>query len=274
MGQGQSGGKESSKEQPLKKGEKLVLAHQNLDSIPRDSVEKYSHSLKYFDLSDNNLYKDRDNLQRLAEFKLLEFLNLNANKLVGLPMDMFMLSKLRILDLGRNCLTRLPKQFQKLIAVETLILSENQLDSSSVRMISEMYSLITLDMVSNNLMDSYFPPANAWYSLEILDLSANSLTTIPRGICELPAITHLSISSNKLRTIPPEVVSAPQLFHTTHPTAHITTPHSPEINKPLHCLRTIRTSYPHSYPTYGKLTDDHHHREILPHYNNWIVQVM
>jgi Leucine-rich repeat (LRR) protein len=188
----------------LKKNERLELAKRGLESLPLD-LWKYYETLKYLDVGDNSLSRDNTGtLSSLGNFQVLETLKLNGNKLAMLPPELCSIYSLTHLDLIGNSLTNLPRTFSQLSALKWLLLSDNQVNSSAMKILGEMESLERLELVQNSLTLASFPQTVKWNNLETLDLSNNSLTQIPTCLCTLTSLRTLILSYNKLSNISAE----------------------------------------------------------------------
>ncbi len=184
-----------------------MLEKQGLERLPQDIVDNWSSTVRMIQLNDNELHKDTGNtLADLQYCTLLEHINLNNNKLVKIPVEIFNLQHVTFLDLGKNKLTKLPKELLQLEEITHFCLSDNQLDKGSLKFVVDLGTLTSLDLVSNKLSDSGFPSKLNLPLLENLDLAANLFSSVPSTICmDLPNLKSLTMSSNGIRGIAPEI---------------------------------------------------------------------
>lgn len=132
-------------------------------------------------------------------------LDLNGNRLAGLPPDVFSeLSRLTYLGLWNNELTSLPEDvFSGLTALDTLQLSANNLVQLPPRVFKDLSSLRSLGLASNELAEL---PASVFSDLSdlvSLSLHGNSLATLPAGLfAGLARLEILDLAHNQLETLP------------------------------------------------------------------------
>ncbi|KAI4344483.1 hypothetical protein L6164_011704 [Bauhinia variegata] len=127
-------------------------------------------------------------LSRLPDTMGFELINLkklsvNSNKLMFLPRSISHLTALRLLDARLNCLRSLPEDFENLINLEILNVSQN------------FQYLETLPYSIGLLL-----------SLVELDVSYNKIKTLPDSIGCLKRLQKLSVEGNPLSSPPVEVV--------------------------------------------------------------------
>eukprot|EP01116_Phalansterium_solitarium_P024036 TRINITY_DN8681_c0_g1_i2.p1 TRINITY_DN8681_c0_g1~~TRINITY_DN8681_c0_g1_i2.p1 ORF type:complete len:660 (+),score=227.83 TRINITY_DN8681_c0_g1_i2:158-2137(+) len=188
-----------------KEYEKLIYKNKQLETLPKAECDKLAATCKYFDASDNLLYKDlRNSLALVGKFMNLRHLLLHNNKLVRLPTDIWKVEYLETLDLGKNHLTRLPSDILNLSVLKRLSLSENKIDKPSLEFVGQIYSLVALDLVSVDVDEKSFPTDIFWNEMRFLDLSCNKFKTMPQSLCGLPRLQYLSLAENKIETLPEE----------------------------------------------------------------------
>lgn len=115
--------------------------------------------------------------ESIGDFRSLELLHLDNNKLETLPESIGDLTTLRILRLNGNKILNLPMSIGNLKSLRDLFLYHNRLK--------------TLPESIGNLK-----------SLQLLDSSHNQLTALPESIGSLSSLKNLDISTNQLTTLP------------------------------------------------------------------------
>ena len=138
-----------------------------------------------------------------AKDKQLKKLDLSGNyshRLNGIPVEVFELEQLEILDLSNNQLTTLPEAITRLTNLTRLYLSNNQL-TTLPEAITRLTNLTGLDL-SNNQLTTLPEAITRLTNLTELDLSDNQLTTLPEAITKLTNLTELDLIFNQLKTLP------------------------------------------------------------------------
>lgn len=153
--------------------ERLDLSQNLLRFISNRTFEGISKSLKYLDLSSNQLTSIKS---AFVQCHQLEQLNLKDNKLINLSIDTFVgLVKLQYLNLDSNLIKHVEVgSFLNLNHLAHLLISNNPLSS-----------LTRFDSMS--------------LKLQYLDLSNVSLTSVPKGLD--PYIRELRLAGNKIKQI-------------------------------------------------------------------------
>lgn len=128
-------------------------------------------------------------------------LDLSSNNLVKLPICVFQLTSLKVLNLSQNCLQTLPE-------TNTEVYSSNHLYSSANKSRMSKSKSFTVNLSAKK--DS---PTGEWNlpSLEELYLVDNELESLPMSIFELPNVQILDCSNNHLRHLPANVWFAAKL---------------------------------------------------------------
>lgn len=112
---------------------------------------------------------------------------------------------LQILDLHGNMLSRLPLGIRRLLRLNSLNLSNNNLKMEHIQILSEVASLTELKLANNSLEDMLMPDISRLTKLEVLDLRGNAITSLPEGIAELGCLRVVNLAENKLTSLPIEV---------------------------------------------------------------------
>lgn len=124
----------------------------------------------------------------LGDFKELQTLRANENRVVRLSETLGQLRKLNFLDLSNNELTEVPLSFSNLKGLKHLYLRDNRLNAL----------------------------ADVWAGLtraQVVVLSDNSLRSLPTSIGSLQSLFHLDVSDNELAELPPSCQGLEHLRH-------------------------------------------------------------
>ncbi|MEH2287892.1 COR domain-containing protein [Nostoc sp.] len=184
-------------------------------NMPQRFLEKIREAkekrLKKLDLSTDRFTDEKLTEIPVDVFELewLEVLNLNRNQLTTLPESISSLQQLTYLDLSYNQLTTLPESISSLQQLTYLDLSYNQL-TTLPESISSLQQLTTLYLSFNKL--TMLPESiSSLQQLTTLYLSYNQLTTLPEVIASLQQLTTLYLSYNQLTTLPEVIASLQQV---------------------------------------------------------------
>ncbi|KAK5018514.1 hypothetical protein LTR60_000785, partial [Cryomyces antarcticus] len=199
----------------------LNLSYNKLDNTALDVITQVQ-SLRDLKLTNNNL---TGHLPRcVGRLQNLEVLDLQANKLLGLPSSIRELVALRILNVTSNQLTALPMIDLHDLPLVELIASNNALlgalfppsipglpllqnldvahNALAALSFSETPSLSALRSIqlSNNRMSS-LPDISSWSSLITLSAAENKISTLPAGFASLRYLKNVDLSGNLLVTL-------------------------------------------------------------------------
>lgn len=140
-------------------------------------------------------------------YKGLKKLKLSGKELGKLPMNLFQLTELEVLDLSPEreaCLfyhvAELPKHISNLCNLMVLAVDTNKLSSLP----EELCQLANLQRlaISNNLL-SYLPASFPSLStLTSLCCANNKFEELPRSVCQLKGLTFLDFSGNSITRLP------------------------------------------------------------------------
>ncbi|XP_072050090.1 leucine-rich repeat serine/threonine-protein kinase 1-like [Amphiura filiformis] len=216
----------------------IDLSSNHLETIPEELLWSLPH-LEYLLLNQNDLISLPplpSNLTNIVERSLLLKLDVSDNKLVDVPVDIFVLPKMRTLDVSHNYIHRLPHDLTsdgpevyslRCRSLTTLDVSHNQLGTLPLWM-TRCAMLLTSLNISNNKMETLLPSWKCslecldashnnisemavcdfhthWaHSLTNLNLSHNDFTEIPNTVCQLTLLNILDISRNAISYLPPE----------------------------------------------------------------------
>jgi Leucine-rich repeat (LRR) protein len=183
-------------------GLEFIDLHGNLlSSIPMGL--RRLERLTSLNLAHNKL--DNAAFDILAEMQALKDLKLGNNSLSGnLPTSICALPHLETLDLQSNRLLGLPEAMRELANLKVLNVSGNQLTTLPMDAL-EGLPLVELDASSNLLIASLFPlgGANGHPSLQVMNVANNSLAALTfLESLHLPHLRSLNVSNNHLTVLP------------------------------------------------------------------------
>ena len=175
--------------------------------------EAKNYKLKELDLSNHYSTGGKEKLTEIPvevfELEWLEVLNLGGNQITTLPEAIARLQKLTTLYLGHNQITILPEAITYLQQLTYLDLRGNQI-TTLPETIARLQQLIILNL-SDNQIRTLPEPITDLQQLNILNLRGNQITTLPEAIARLQQLTCLYLSNNQLTTLPEAIASLPQL---------------------------------------------------------------
>jgi adenylate cyclase len=205
----------------------LRLSDSELDRIPAAVAEAVT--LTSLDISVNLLKSAA--LTPLTALHRLTALNLQANKLTGLPTEFSALVNLTSLNLASNYLTELPPVLATLKRFSILNVSFNYIGDLSAALLSALTCLTELNVACNvlTILPSTF--ATALPNLLSLDIRGNALTDI-RPVAAAPALQRLLLDFNSISELPPLCLPALidlSLPHNPITQFHIEGAHLPDL---------------------------------------------
>lgn len=184
--------------------------------------EPHILDLSYMDLVDCD-----ENLQK-AQRQLITCLLLNNNLLKKLPAVINTFKDIQTLDLSANQLSTLDLELSKLTNLRNLIVKDNLLDDQSLP--KDFFNAVQLESINlSGNMFTQFPyqlleiktlreiylgsnkiqclPRNYenLQRLEVLYLGGNSIKTIPEELSQLKNLTSLNLSNNSITTLPTQL---------------------------------------------------------------------
>ncbi|MBD2598610.1 leucine-rich repeat domain-containing protein [Nostoc spongiaeforme FACHB-130] len=134
-------------------------------------------------------------------------------KLTEIPLEVFNLEWLEILNLSYNQITTIPTEISRLKYLTELNLSDNQITNLPEE-ITYLRKLTSLDLSSNNITN--FPKViTRLYNLRILVLNYNQITTLPEDIVLLENLEEFYLKNNKLKIFP-EVITRVEKLSLLH----------------------------------------------------------
>ncbi|KAK5169610.1 uncharacterized protein LTR77_005587 [Saxophila tyrrhenica] len=210
----------------------LNLSHNKLENDALDVISQIS-SLKDLKLGHNNLSGNLPTA--LCSLKHLETLDVQSNRLLGLPEALRELVSLRVLNVCGNQLTALPIEAlydlplvdldasnNALIAslfppgansshttIRSLKVANNSLAALTFAEALDLPSLRSLDVTNNHLTG--LPDMSGWTELITLMAGDNKVTELPSGFTKLGKLKNVNFTSNELRLLDPEIARMPSL---------------------------------------------------------------
>ncbi|KAK4493792.1 hypothetical protein PRZ48_014977 [Zasmidium cellare] len=204
----------------------LNLSHNKLENPALDVVAQIK-TLKELRLGNNSLTGNVP--ASICDLPNLEVLDLQANKLLGLPEALRELVSLRVLNVSGNQLTALPMEaIQQLPLVEldassnALIMSlvplggpsghptlqvlnaaNNSLAALTFSESLDLPQLRSLNVTNNHL--TLLPVVNGWTELITLMAGDNKISDFPQGFTSLRKLRNVNLSSNDIRLVDPEI---------------------------------------------------------------------
>jgi Leucine-rich repeat (LRR) protein len=204
----------------------LNVANNKLDNAAFDIIAQIP-TLKELRLGHNNL--DGNLPTSVCELQYLELLDLQHNRLLGLPEAIRELTSLRVLNVSNNQLTTIPMEALQSIPLADLDASSNALIGSLFPMggqkghsalqhlnlannsLAALAFTETLDMprletlnITNNHM-TILPSVASWTRLITFAVGDNKLTDFPHGFTSLSTLRNVNFTSNDIRMLDPEI---------------------------------------------------------------------
>ena len=140
----------------------------------------------------------------LEEATGLLVLNLAHNNITEIPQQTFVkLCDLIHLDLSHNGLETLPPQMRRLNNLKVMNLSNNPLGFAQLRQLPSLIALKELYLSNTQRTSANLPQSleELAGTIEVIDLSKNELASIPECLYECTALKRLNLSENKIAEI-------------------------------------------------------------------------
>ncbi len=138
--------------------------------------------------------------KEIYELSHLTTLELGRNKILEIPEAIAQLTNLKILNLGRNLIRKIPEAIAQLTNLQELYFSENQI-TEIPEAITELSKLTKLSLFNNQIKKIPEAITNL-ADLTTLYLNGNQITEIPETITKLPNLKTLSLINNEIEEIP------------------------------------------------------------------------
>ncbi|HRI33062.1 MAG TPA: COR domain-containing protein, partial [Saprospiraceae bacterium] len=143
-------------------------------------------------------------LTNLKTLKLGKYRLPQKNYIKDIPKDIGKLSDLEVLDLTDNQITTLPDEISKLKKLKRLVLSSNNFANFPLS-ICELENLEEL-FIGNNYFSQLPREIQKLKKLHTLRLNSNKFKSIPDEINLLPALKHLYLYDNPIKNVPKELI--------------------------------------------------------------------
>ncbi|KAF2145023.1 uncharacterized protein K452DRAFT_244600 [Aplosporella prunicola CBS 121167] len=189
---------------------RLNLANMGLTEIPQQVMTMYEYDpnnsvstwaetvdLTRFIAADNeierlpdDLFPDVDPLEASEDF------DASPNQFGGVEM----------LDLHGNILKQLPIGMRRLENLSVLNLTRNQLDNSSLEVISQISGLRELKLADNEFEGPFPDTIGLLENLEVLELQGNKINHLPYDLRLLSNLRVLNVAKNQLSSLPMDVL--------------------------------------------------------------------
>ncbi len=160
------------------------------------------------DLSANNL---KTVPIEIIKLKNLQVLNLANNSITELPLEIFELKHLQILNLEENRLKNLPDSISKLKNLYNLNLTRTKIPAIP-ESFSELKNLRILNLSWNQLKDDSIKPIFKLIQLQDLNLMRNQIEFLDSSICEMNELLYLNLNFNPLKKLPDNFGNLQQLI--------------------------------------------------------------
>jgi Leucine-rich repeat (LRR) protein len=154
---------------------------------------------KVFRLDLSNQILNNAQIESIAKFKNLIFLNLKNDHLKEIPKSISVLSNLKILDLSGNDFKFLPTEIKKLKKLEEIYLNNdfNADINQEIRVLSKLPNLKILHLENDSI--GILPKSiNSLKKLEKLYLNNNNLTEFPEFLSKNKKLIFIDMKNNPL----------------------------------------------------------------------------
>lgn len=171
------------------------------DALRELPYELYSlDSLKYLFANSLNITRLLPEIGNLRHIEVLSFHNC---RLVDLPAQMFMLTKLRVLDLCYNDFIYLPDVLARLKNLEVLLLEGNPLEQVLPESLAELQKLEILSLQFSPNMEekdviASLEIVSKLKNLKVLHLRDSQLEVLPDCISQMASLEQVSLRGNKI----------------------------------------------------------------------------
>ncbi|MDP1879738.1 MAG: hypothetical protein Q8K60_02200, partial [Parachlamydiaceae bacterium] len=196
----------------------IILEWTTNSNLSQEKLEKFNNAISDYLINGNqiklelpegldlNTLPDIFNLEPFSS--RLKILSISQQKLTKLPPSIFTLHSLGYLNLQYNNLQSLPPEIGNLKSLRHLFLSDNHLQSLPSE-IDNLKSLVWLSF-SANALQSLPPQICNLKSLKLLFLTNNHLESLPPEIGNLKSLSELKLDNNvNLTQLPQEICRLP-----------------------------------------------------------------
>ena len=157
--------------------------------------------LTVLNLSRNKITNDA--LGIVSEVKTLRELRLGENALHGmLSIDLCRLTGLEVLDVHNNAINSLPEHIENLSKLRVLNVSGNKVSKLAFSELAAL-PLVEVDVSKNRLSGILLPSSVSRFpTLRVLEAGENALTSLSDLNVELPCLQSINLSNNRLTALP------------------------------------------------------------------------
>ncbi len=149
---------------------------------------------------------------KIFELEKLEVLEITKSELEKLPANIKCLKLLRRLNLSDNQICYLPEEINQLTHLQQLLLANNELSDASVLQACLPAQIEQL-VLSNNGFRRLAPIVKKLKGVRQLNASHNRIATLPKIVSVCSELDHLNLSHNRITKIPIEIGNLRKLFH-------------------------------------------------------------
>ncbi|XP_022065368.2 leucine-rich repeat-containing protein 69 [Acanthochromis polyacanthus] len=140
----------------------------------------------------------------------LSVLLLNNNSISRLPVELLSLRQLAELNLGNNDLEEVPAVLGHLESLKKLYLFSNQITVVPPEVIGGLENLVVLNL-NHNLIQRLPPEIKSLTKLQHLSVLDNNLEEVPVEIGYLASLSEINLTSNKLSQLPQQLYQCKEL---------------------------------------------------------------
>uniref|UniRef100_A0A673CH67 Uncharacterized protein n=1 Tax=Sphaeramia orbicularis TaxID=375764 RepID=A0A673CH67_9TELE len=195
----------------------LQLNGTKMEVMNEQSLANLNNLLR-FSLTNSHLHTVHPHAFHVAT--QLKSLKLSSNDLSTIPARVFNIgmTNLTFLNLGRNCIKKLPTSiFHPLTHLQHLLLYNNELETLEPGMFDGLVNLKELKIHHNHITSL---PAQVFWplrNLKILSLSSNRLQVIPeKSFYYMPSLSYLTLYKNPMSSLPVQLMGHMPYIKTFH----------------------------------------------------------
>jgi Leucine-rich repeat (LRR) protein len=141
----------------------------------------------------------------------LQILNLRNNKISIIPKEIKYLTNLQILNLTSNKILIIPEEIKYLTNLQVLFLSNNKISviPTEIKYLTNLQKL----NLGNNKISTIPEEIKYLINLQVLCLGNNKISTIPEEIKYLTNLQYLYLNNNNISMIPIEITNCRRLIY-------------------------------------------------------------